>query len=53
MTRCLLLIVGLWCTTTVQAADRPNFAILMTDDQRFDAMSCAGNPILQTPLRIE
>ena len=28
---------------------RPNIILLMTDDQRFDAMSCAGNPILETP----
>lgn len=28
---------------------RPNILFLMTDDQRFDAMSCAGNRILQTP----
>ncbi|HNT37056.1 MAG TPA: sulfatase-like hydrolase/transferase, partial [bacterium] len=28
---------------------RPNFVILMTDDQRWDAMSCAGNKILRTP----
>jgi arylsulfatase A-like enzyme len=33
----------------VYAADRPNFVIMMTDDQRWDAMSCAGNKILQTP----
>jgi arylsulfatase A-like enzyme len=32
-----------------RAADRPNFVIMMTDDQRWDAMSCAGNKILQTP----
>jgi len=28
---------------------RPNFVFFMTDDQRWDAMSCAGNTILQTP----
>lgn len=28
---------------------RPNFLFFMTDDQRFDAMSCAGNAILKTP----
>ncbi|QDU44969.1 Arylsulfatase [Symmachiella dynata] len=35
----------------IQAAEppRPNFVIFMTDDQRFDALSCAGNTILQTP----
>jgi arylsulfatase A-like enzyme len=28
---------------------RPNVIFVMTDDQRWDAMSCAGNPILKTP----
>lgn len=28
---------------------RPNFLFFMTDDQRFDALSCAGNPLLKTP----
>lgn len=44
------MIVGLACGN-VRAADesRPNFVIFMTDDQRYDAMSCAGNQILQTP----
>jgi len=27
----------------------PNIVYMMTDDQRFDAMSCAGNTIIQTP----
>ncbi|VTR98827.1 sulfatase family protein [Tuwongella immobilis] len=31
------------------AADRPNLLIMMTDDQRADALSCAGNPVLRTP----
>ena len=31
------------------AADRPNLIVMMTDDQRADAMSCAGNTILKTP----
>ena len=31
------------------AATRPNVLIILTDDQRWDAMSCAGNPTLQTP----
>ena len=28
---------------------RPNIILMMTDDQRWDAMSCAGNQVLQTP----
>src|SRR5579885_409417 len=31
------------------AADRPNLVVLMTDDQRHDALSCAGNKVLKTP----
>ncbi|TRX60016.1 sulfatase [Fulvivirga sp. M361] len=29
--------------------DRPNIIFLLTDDQRFDALSFAGNTVLQTP----
>ena len=28
---------------------RPNILLLVTDDQRADAMSCAGHPVLSTP----
>jgi arylsulfatase A-like enzyme len=28
---------------------RPNVLFMMTDDQRWDAMSCAGNKVLKTP----
>ncbi len=49
----LLLIAALWMLAgvldNVWAVERPNFVILMTDDQRWDAMSCAGNSILKTP----
>lgn len=31
------------------AADKPNIVVMMTDDQRFDFMSCAGHPFLKTP----
>jgi arylsulfatase A-like enzyme len=31
------------------AAERPNVLVILTDDQRWDAMSCAGNPHLKTP----
>ncbi len=29
---------------------RPNLLFVVTDDQRFDQMSCAGHPVLQTPV---
>jgi arylsulfatase A-like enzyme len=35
------------CTQGV--GKRPNFVFFLTDDQRWDAMSCAGNEILRTP----
>jgi len=28
---------------------RPNIIVLVTDDQRWDAMGCAGNAIIHTP----
>ena len=31
------------------SASRPNIIFLLTDDQRADAMGCAGNPVIQTP----
>ncbi len=32
-----------------QSSRRPNILFVLTDDQRWDAMSCAGNRILKTP----
>ena len=31
------------------ADDRPNILVIMTDQQRWDALGCAGNPVLRTP----
>lgn len=41
-----LLLVGM---PVLHAQEKPNFVIMMCDDQRFDSLSCAGNPILKTP----
>ena len=32
---------------------RPNFLILLTDDQRYDALGCMGNEIIQTSVMDE
>jgi len=37
------------CAAAKSAEDRPNFIFILTDDQRHDAMGCAGNPIVRTP----
>lgn len=36
-------------TKAFGADKRPNFVFILTDDQRWDAMSCAGHPFLRTP----
>jgi N-acetylglucosamine-6-sulfatase len=41
-----LLFISCCCSL---AAVRPNVVLIITDDQRWDAMSCAGNPYLKTP----
>ena len=43
------LIGVLFCAPIARAADRPNIVFVITDDQRWDAMSCAGHPFLKTP----
>ena len=47
----IMLLSGLLVTTGLFAAepDRPNVLVIITDDQRWDAMSCAGHPFLKTP----
>ncbi len=38
------------CAGTPEGEDtRPNVVFILTDDQRGDAMSCAGHPFLKTP----
>lgn len=39
-----------WFAAATRAAEpRPNVVVILTDDQRWDAMSCAGHPFLKTP----
>ena len=43
------LALGRGCRAVQGPTVRPNFLFILTDDQRFDALGCAGNPIIQTP----
>ena len=36
-------------TSNAAKVSRPNFLFILTDDQRYDAMGCAGNPLVRTP----
>ncbi|MEI7729164.1 MAG: sulfatase-like hydrolase/transferase [Verrucomicrobiota bacterium] len=46
----LILALFLACLPATPASKRPvNLLFIMTDQQRWDAMSCAGNPIIKTP----
>jgi len=49
---CLLAFCISTAVTDLVAADtapRPNIVFILADDMRWDAMSCAGNPLLKTP----
>ena len=45
----LLAILGCAGPAAVRAAERPDVVLVFTDDQRWDAMGCAGHPFLRTP----
>src|SRR6476661_10883537 len=47
--RTLLSLAALTLAAPASAADKPNIVVMMTDDQRFDYLSCAGHPFLKTP----
>ena len=44
------LVFGLGGGSAAWAAERPNIVFVLTDDQRFDALGCMGNPIFKTPV---
>lgn len=45
----LAVVISVLACTSVPAASRPNVLVIITDDQRWDALSCAGHPLLKTP----
>jgi len=44
-----LVVSGIFSTAAMAKTERLNIIFYLTDDQRWDAMGCAGNPIIQTP----
>ncbi|HZE99385.1 MAG TPA: sulfatase-like hydrolase/transferase, partial [Planctomycetota bacterium] len=44
-----LLLLAPFASASQDKAARPNFVIMMCDDQRWDTMSIAGNTVLKTP----
>jgi arylsulfatase A-like enzyme len=45
----MLMMMLMCCGASLRAATQPNIVFLFADDQRFDMLGCAGQPILQTP----
>ena len=45
------LLLGICGAAKLSAAEpaKPNLLFLLSDDQRWDAMGCAGNPVVRTP----
>jgi N-acetylglucosamine-6-sulfatase len=45
-----VLTLGLLATRSIFAAEsKPNFIIIITDDQRWDSLGCTGQPFVKTP----
>lgn len=44
-----ILPILLTAACAVARAERPNIIVLLADDLRWDALGCAGNPVLKTP----
>ena len=48
--RALLPALLLALPAAAQEPGRPNIILVVSDDQRFDQLGCAGHPVLQTPI---
>jgi choline-sulfatase len=47
--RCLFALFAIFAVSARAADRKPNILFLMVDEMRWNAMSCAGNPIVHTP----
>ena len=49
---CVAALAAPGCTTRKDTPESspPNIILIVTDDQRHDALGCAGNPIIHTPI---
>ncbi len=47
--RSLIVVIAGLCSTGIDAAQKPNVIIVITDDQGYGDLSCHGNPVLKTP----
>ena len=47
--RVLTLMLMVLCLQASQAAEKPNFVVIMVDDMGYAGLSCFGNPYFQTP----
>ncbi|MCM8539740.1 MAG: sulfatase-like hydrolase/transferase, partial [Lentisphaeraceae bacterium] len=49
MCKFLYIFLVLFSLSAVAADKKPNILFILTDDQRFDNLSCYGNPLFKTP----
>ncbi len=45
----VVLVVSSWFNSSLQAAERPNFVLIIADDVSYDDLGCFGNPAIKTP----
>lgn len=42
-------VLSAWPTSVVEAADKPNIVVFLTDDQGYGDLGCFGSESLETP----
>jgi arylsulfatase A-like enzyme len=49
MTKCSILISLFACSSLIQAKQKPNVIVILTDDQGYQDLGCYGSPLIKTP----